>query len=265
MLHRHRRVQRQGLRLDGAQRLRRGEAVTAFRLAHVAQLQRHLLQQRQRHVEQAGGLPLLQLQLDLADGHAAYGTIGTVRTAFNDTLIQHAFDLVALRRAQLPDGALDARGKHGPQGVADGILAQQRTDGLLAADGSVERGEVRLRPGHLGFPFVAAVQAAADRAARLQGLHPAPVHLAHAQARLVAAQLQIGRIDIDIVHLQHQWPLRGLRQQRMRAQARGIFLRQRQFQFDFHDRSLRDSSTPIVKRVPSRARRMYAHLDFAPE
>ena len=232
LLHRHRRVQRQGLRLDGAQRLLRDQAVTAFRLAHVAQLQRHFLQQRQRHVEQAGGLPLLQLQLDLADGHAVshtidtMGTIGTVRTAFDDALVQHAFDLVALRRAQLPDGALDARSKHGPQGVADGILAQQRADGLLAADGGVECGEVRLRPGHLAFPFVAAVQAAADRATRLQGLHPAPVHLAHAQARLVAAQLQIGRIDIDIVHLQHQWPLRGLRQQRVRAQARGVLRRQ---------------------------------------
>ncbi|MNT75924.1 hypothetical protein D3C72_2148700 [compost metagenome] len=89
---------------------------------------------------------------------------------------------------------------------------------------------------------MAAVQTAAHATARLQGLHPAPVHLAHAQARLVAAQLQIGCVDIDIVHPQQlRLTLRGLRQQRVRAQTRYILLRQQQFQFNFHDRSLRDS------------------------
>jgi hypothetical protein len=86
------------------------------------------------------------------------------------------------------------------------------------------------------------VQAAADGAARLQGLHPAPIHLAHAQARLVAAQLQVGRIDIDIVHGQHlRFGLRILRQQGMRAQPGDVLGRQQQFQLDFHDRSSRDS------------------------
>ena len=209
------------------------QRVAALRLAGRQRQHGDVQRDVPRQIEQRGGRTRQQLQLQLANRHAAL-------SAGDLPQVQCHLDHTAIAPAHRPGRAFKCRGKARLQrGKHRALGVQALPGGRGLQSGLHQRG-----PRHRHLPLTTQAQCGITAVAGLEGLQPLrrviPAHPAQAQGHALGAQGLRGCVEVDVVHLlahglaaRQRWQTRQLT-----GQAGGVGRGQGQLDFKLCTRAV---------------------------